>query len=223
MSALLETVAAPPAYSARAESRPLTAFSGDFFFTTYVGDALWFALGDFAGHGLNAAVMTAMVQEELENLIRSCGCSDPAEVVASLDQSIREVMPFNRFATLVVGRALPHGLVQLVNAGHCPPLVRRSSGVVEFVPSSGPVVGLAPAATWSQRALQLEEGDSVVLFSDGLMEAANASGEEFGLERIADVVTSQRGRIFLDPIFDAVKRFAGGMSDDATLLVVTRV
>ena len=98
-------------YAVRAVSRPATEFTGDFYLTAWQGEDLWFALGDFAGHGLQSAIQMAMVQEELERILSSCDGMRPSEVIAALNVSMRGVMPSNRFATLVVGYARPDGAI----------------------------------------------------------------------------------------------------------------
>ena len=103
-------------------------FTGDFWFTHAAGDRLWFALGDVAGKGLPAAIVMAMIQEELEHRITSCaraGC-DPATTMKRLDEFLKPLLPSNRFATAVIGWLDDDGSITLVNAGHCPPMIVRA-------------------------------------------------------------------------------------------------
>ena len=98
----ISTVAAPDVY---AVSIPARTFTGDFWFTHRTDDRLWFALGDVAGKGLPAALVMAMIQEELEQRINSCaraGC-DPATTMQRLHAFLRPLLPRNRFATVVIG------------------------------------------------------------------------------------------------------------------------
>lgn len=208
----------------RALARPATAFTGDFYFTSEFGATLWFAIGDFAGHGLPAAIHGQMVQEELDRAIRSCDCADPAEVVAITDRSIRAEIPFNRFATLVIGRADPDASLQLVNAGHCAPLLMRADGSVEWSDLRGPVVGIGPVLEWSTSRVALERGDTMLLYTDGVIETENASGEEFGPRRLREVVAGASNDDLLDTIESALVAFrSGAQQDDVTLLALTRV
>ncbi len=210
-------------YEVRAVSRPATAFTGDFFFSTEVDGALWFALGDFAGHGLRAAVFMAMVQEALEEAIHDCSSSDPAEVVAVVDAALREIIPFNRFATLVLGRALADGTIQLVNAGHCPPIIIRAGNDLTLVASNGPVVGIAPRPAWKQEVLILRRGERLLLYTDGVIEAVNEQDEEFGLPRLISMLDVLDGPSPIDSILDAAADHQGGsMIDDASLMLITR-
>jgi len=208
-------------FAVKALSRPATAFTGDFYFAVEVEGLLWFAVGDFAGHGLRAAVFMAMMQEELFRLIRSCSSADPAEVVASLDCALRGVIPFNRFATLVIGRELPDGSLQLVNAGHCFPFVVRSNGQLDMIGSHGPVVGLGPSPSWKQQSVRLATGERLVVYTDGLIEAESEDGSEFGAGRLGSLIGRLPHADVLDGVFDEVARFTNGrQEDDRTLFVL---
>jgi phosphoserine phosphatase RsbU/P len=204
----------------RAYSRPTEEFTGDFFFSFAVGDALWFGLGDFAGHGLRATIFMAMLQEVLEGAIRSCSSADPAEIVAELDRTLRAEVPYNRFATLVVGRSRAGGEVQLVNAGHCPPIF-LTRGRIELIGSHGPVVGILPGARWQQQTIRMSKGDRLALYSDGIVEAANERGDEFGTASVVSFLSRMAEETPLESILDAAAEFAGGeLTDDATIFLL---
>ena len=209
-------------FDARAVSRPATAFTGDFYFTARTPAGFWFAVGDFAGHGLRAAVFSAMIQEKLESLVRSRPCS-PEDVVAALDRMLRREIPGNRFASLVVGRAMSSGAVELVNAGHCPPIVARTNGEMELIGSHGPIVGLAPGPRWRPETGDLAPGDRVGLYTDGLIEAEDETGEPFGLDRLVALLRISPPETPLETFLSAASRFSGDrQSDDVTLFVLTR-
>jgi sigma-B regulation protein RsbU (phosphoserine phosphatase) len=210
------------AWGIRAISRPATAFTGDFYMASEIDGALWFALGDFAGHGLRAALFMSLVQEALEETIHACSSAEPAEVVATLDATLREELPSNRFATMVVGRAFDDGSVSVVNAGHCPPLVLRGASV-EPVASHGPIVGIVPRAAWKQQQLVLARGEKLFLFTDGILEARDGEDREFGLERVIAAASSIRGSVPIESVIDAAESFSGSkLVDDATVMLITR-
>lgn len=223
------TPAQPPAmridapFSVRAIARPATEFTGDFFYTSHVDGVFWFALGDFAGHGLEATIFMSMMQEMLEEQINACRYADPAEVVATLDRELRAHFPYNRFATLVLGRSFPDGTTHVVNAGHCPPFIARRDGSIDLVNSHGPVVGMLPAAAWRQQELHLEAGERLILYSDGLIEARNDSDEEFGVTRFLATIAEACRNTPLEEFFERAEEFSGRrLEDDATILVLER-
>lgn len=212
-----------------AVSRPARTFTGDFWFTHRAGDRLWFALGDVAGKGLSAALVMAMIQEELEERVMSCaraGC-DPATTMLRLHARLRPLLPPNRFATAVIGWLCDDGALTLVNAGHCPPLIVRAGGRIERIPSTGPVVGIIPASRWKSMSLVLAPGDTLLLYSDGVTESQSPDGMEFGTEGIERAlpipVQTRSARAMADIILSAVDKHTGGERvDDLTMLVVKR-
>jgi phosphoserine phosphatase RsbU/P len=217
--------AAPPApHNIYAISVPARTFTGDFWFTHRTDDRLWFALGDVAGKGLPAALVMAMIQEELDHRITSCaraGC-DPATTMQRLHAFLKPLLPSNRFATAVIGWLRDDGALTLVNAGHCPPILLRSDGQIEEIAASGPVVGIMPSSRWSSTTFSLAPGDHLILYSDGITETASPDGEEFGtggILRSLPALSCARG--VASAIHAAVSRHAAGARyDDLTLLVI---
>jgi serine phosphatase RsbU (regulator of sigma subunit) len=208
-------------YTLDAVSRPLTEFSGDFYFYSEVRGDLWFALGDFAGHGLSAAIYSAMIQEELARAIEACPFADPAEVVASLHSTLLPEFPFNRFASLVVGRMRPDNSLQLANAGHPHAVIRRSDGTIEVVDPHGPVVGLLPIGRWGQSEHVLRCGDRLLIHSDGLIEGTSAD-EEVGSARVWEWVRQSDPQALRDEVLQKFDSFtSGAQSDDVTVMVVS--
>jgi len=222
MSAVLAAVAAPDVH---AISIPARTFTGDFWFTRRTDDRLWFALGDVAGKGLPAALVMAMIQEELEQRINSCaraGCN-PATTMQRLHGFLRPLLPRNRFATAAIGWLRDDGLLTLVNGGHCPPLVLRADGRIDAIDSTGPVVGVLERSRWTAATLTLAEGDKLLLYSDGVVEATSPDGDEFGqrgIERALPAHHASAGAV-ATAIVDAVRRHANGArEDDLTVLVI---
>ena len=211
-------------------SRPARTFTGDFWFTHRMNDRLWFAIGDVAGKGLPAALVMAMIQEELEHRIASCartGC-DPATTVQRLHAFLRPLLPRNRFATMVIGWLRDDGTLRVVNAGHCPPLIVRAGGRLDPIPSTGPIVGVLESPQWHSATLTLAAGEHLLLYTDGVTEATSAgSDDEFGrhgIERALRTSENDSARMIAANVFEAVERHAGGMrSDDLTLMAVSKV
>lgn len=204
-----------------AVSVPARTFTGDFYFTHRAGDRLWFAVGDVAGKGINAAVVMAMIQEELEHRITSCatrGC-DPSTTVSRLHTFLRPLLPRNRFATVVIGWLRDDGTLMIANAGHCPPLIVRANGDIDEIGSTGPVAGILPAPRWQSKPHKLRSGDALVLYSDGVIEARANNGEELGVRGLRGLLQrmSSSARVMATRIIDAVKALA---DDDVTVVVL---
>jgi len=218
MSAALDLV---PDFDVHAVSIPARTFTGDFWLTHRAADRLWFAVGDVAGKGLPAALVMAMIQEELERRIASCarsGC-DPATTMLRLHAFLRPLLPSNRFATAVIGWLGDDGTLQIVNGGHCPPLIVRADGVIEEVGSTGPVVGILPIVCWRSATFALDPGDTLLLYTDGVVEATSAAGEEFGIFGIEHAIGGGSARQMAESVVRAVERH-GGREDDLTVLAI---
>jgi len=124
--------------------------------------------------------------------------------------------PANKFASAVIGYAADDGHLIVANAGHPSPIIVRRDGAVDLVDSTGPVVGILPAARWRSSIRLLGRGDTLVLYSDGVIEAESPDGGQFGMERL--IAAARTG-----DILGAVEEYeAGTRADDLTLVVVRR-
>lgn len=207
-------------------SRPAATFTGDFYFSHEGEASLLFAIGDVTGKGLSAAVYMAMIQEALEETLFRHSEAPLPLLVSALDVVFRREAPANRFASLVVGRLGRDGRIALTSAGHCPPLLAHRDGI-RTIGSHGTPVGLLPGQQWGQSVIELELGDTLFLYTDGLLEACSAEDEEYGLERIQRLVADHRQQAL--PVLQAtlladVKAHCGerGLSDDLTLYWIRR-
>jgi serine phosphatase RsbU (regulator of sigma subunit) len=137
--------------------------------------------------------------------------------------------PDNRFITFFFGSVDPAtGVITYSNAGHNPPLIVRAGGGCETLTAGGLMLGIMPIAPYQQGTAKMEKGDILVLFSDGVTEAANPQDEEFGEERLEHLVASLRDRPaqqIVDEIHAAVAAFTQGAppADDITVVVARRV
>ena len=217
-----------PIAEVTALSKPARTFTGDFYFTHRHRDRLWLAHGDVAGKGLPAAIVMAMIQEELEERIGSCALTacDPAATMQKLHEFLRSVMPSNKFATVVIGHLHDDGSLTLTNAGHCPPMIVRNDGTLQEIGSTGPVTGLLPISRWCSVNLKLERGESLLLYSDGLAEAPSPSDEEFGTARIRNFLRNKArasARAIGDGLLATLQAHTGGVrADDLTIVVLRR-
>jgi sigma-B regulation protein RsbU (phosphoserine phosphatase) len=216
-------------YETHAVSLPARSFTGDFYSAMSARDGgLVFALGDVAGKGLDAAVMMAMLQEQLELLVAERRDPRVADLVAAIHEVASEEMPSNKFATLVVGRLCNEGYVRMVNAGHAPPVILRADGAIETIGSTGPVVGLIRGSAWRVHDAMLAPGDSLILYSDGVTEAESPEEQELGVEGVRVALLGHEGAdaaTLVRHVLDAAVRHRGGapQADDTTVMVVRRV
>jgi sigma-B regulation protein RsbU (phosphoserine phosphatase) len=208
---------------------PLGAVGGDYCEVIALGDAsrgaqsLFFAVGDVAGKGVAASLLMM----HLSAIFRSLLSMDLslAEVVLRANRLFCESTGPAHYATLVCGRTTASG-VEICNAGHCPPILLLNHGT-ETVGSSGLPLGLFPGAEYTVAQYAPADGESIVLYSDGITEAENASGEDYQEDRLARLLRERfahEASAMADSVLHDLGQFRGThpASDDATLLVVRR-
>jgi serine phosphatase RsbU (regulator of sigma subunit) len=212
-----------PFFEAYGTSIACRAIGGDFFEYIDLPDGRFaFALGDVAGKGPPAALLTAVIQGLLA--AHAPSSPDPMTTIDRVNKGVVTRAIAARFATAFFGILAPDGTLAYCNAGHNPPYL-FSNGAVRTLGVGGMVLGLFDGATYEQEVVRLSPGDVIVLFSDGVSEAINAAGEEFGEDAIPGAVTPALGQppqAMLDALLAAVRRFADGtpMKDDVTAVVV---
>lgn len=208
---------------AAAASVPCRSIGGDFFdYIDQVGSSFGFTLGDVAGKGPPAALMSAMMQGMFA--AQAPAAEGPASAITRFNKALCRRGIEARFVTVLFGVLTPEGRLTYCNAGHNPPIVIGTRGV-RRLETGGPVVGLLEAAPYSQATEQLDTGDVIVLFSDGVSEAFNLAGEDFGEGRLLDVARGAGGassQALVDQIVAAVRAFTKGaaQSDDITVMVI---
>src|SRR5262245_52721196 len=185
---------------------------------------LWFAMGDVSGKGIAAALLMAHLNASFRSLIRTG--LPPEEIVARQNRLLLESDLPSHYATLVCGRAQGGGRVDLVNAGHCSPLVARA-GAVAPLPATGFPVGMVEDRRYEVTTLALDPGDTLLLYTDGLIEARNASDTEFGVPRVTALLErhhAQAPRALAAALLDDLRGFLGGAvaGDDLSLMVLRR-
>ena len=222
---LPQPVVTLPYLHAAATSLPCRAIGGDFFdYLIHIEPGFGFTVGDVAGKGPPAALLGAMMQGMFAFAAQAVYADNPASIVASINRALCERPVEARFVTLLFGVISPDGRLTYCNAGHNPPIVVARSGV-RRLDTGGPVLGLIESTTYDQEDVALEAGDTIVLFSDGVAEALNASNEEFGEERLQSLIAStgtEDAERLVQAIVDAVRQFSGGttQSDDITVMVI---
>jgi sigma-B regulation protein RsbU (phosphoserine phosphatase) len=212
-----------PHFDVAAASVPCRAIGGDFFDYFNLPDARFgFALGDVAGKGPPAALLTAMIQGVFSSQVATA--ASPAQLISSVNGSLIRRSIQNRFATVMYGALTPDGRLTYCNAGHNPPVLLRRDRV-QRLETGGLILGLFPEAGYDEETLELEPGDVLVIFSDGVTEAFNAAGEEFGEPRLLDCLQTNRDcepAELLQKLLATVQQFtaSAAQSDDVTALVL---
>lgn len=220
---LPEALQSGPHFDVAAASLPCRSIGGDFFDYFNLPDGHFaFTLGDVAGKGPPAALLTAMIQGAFAAQVTSV--SSPAALMAHVNRTLIRRAIQSRFATVIYGILAPDGRLTYSNAGHNPPVLLSRNGV-KRLETGGLILGLFPQATYEEETLELEDGDRLIVFSDGVTEAVNAAGDEFGEERLLPFLQSQREctpEAMLDQLLAKVREFAASaaQNDDVTALVL---
>ena len=208
---------------AAAASIPCRSIGGDFFdYLDESKDSFGFTLGDVAGKGPPAALMSALMQGMFAS--HALSSAGPAAAVAHMNKALCRRGLESRFVTLMFGMMSPDGRLVYCNAGHNPPMIIGRTGV-RRLEAGGPVVGLLEFAPYEQDEVQLSPGDTVVVFSDGVSEAMSSEGEEFGDPRLQAAIegaTDQSAEALVDRLVSAVRLFTRGaaQSDDITAMII---
>jgi sigma-B regulation protein RsbU (phosphoserine phosphatase) len=215
-----------PGWSVWGASRPANTVGGDLVdYIEVDGFRHGIALGDVAGKGLGAALLSAKLQATLRALIPQASSLD--ELADRVNTIFHRDGLDNRFATLFYAE-LEHdsGQVRYVNAGHNPALLIRKTSIERLEASSFPL-GMLPEASYEEATTFIDPGDVIVTYSDGLTEATSPAGEEFGIERTEQLVRPLVGQ---DPetigtaLLANVDQFLEDVraSDDLSLVVIVR-
>ena len=209
-------------YEIAAAAAPSRTVGGDFFDYLDLDDGcVGFTLGDVAGKGPSAALLAVAALNNFAALAPVCG--NPADLMSRVNGALLRRAVEARFATMFYAVATPEGALRYCNAGQDPPIVvSRDSD--QWLETGGSVLGLFPDVPYAAGGVMLRPGDLVVLYSDGITEARNVAGEEFGRERLLEVVRDCRGtdaQTTRDRILAEVRRFSAGavQYDDITVLV----
>ena len=207
---------------------PAEVVGGDYYDIIPVEDGCWLAIGDVAGHGLSAGVIMLMIQSAVQSLVRLSPRANPKDLVCALNsalyENIRNRMKQDEHVTFCLARYSPDGRVVFAGA-HENILICRANGQCDSVPPNGVWLGILEdiSTVTPETALQLGPGDLMLMFSDGVIEAADGERKRFGFDRLRELLIANRERSpqeVRDTIVDAVVRWGGRPNDDVTLLVV---
>jgi sigma-B regulation protein RsbU (phosphoserine phosphatase) len=216
-----------PGYEFQGISFPCYEIGGDYYdFIQRDDGRLVIALGDVSGKGTAAALLMSSLHAAIH---AQTGSHDTiVETISAVNKYLAENIPPNRFVTLFYAELDPEsGALSFLNAGHNPPLIVHAAGTVEQLASGGLPLGIRANADYREGRTHMQLGDVLVIYSDGVTEAASPTGEEFGPTRLYEVVSrnvdaSAAG--IRDRIESALTKFSQGTkaADDITLVIVKR-
>jgi sigma-B regulation protein RsbU (phosphoserine phosphatase) len=204
--------------------QPATTVGGDYIAAFKIDDnQAALCVADISGKGLPAALLMANFQATLKSLISQR--VSPAEVSTQLNEVLYANIPLHKFVTAFYAVVnIPERTLTFTNAGHNPPLLVRSDGECVRLDAGGSVLGAFPNLSFTQEQIELRDGDRLALFTDGLTEACDASGEQFGEHQLIQLLLDHRNLSVTDlkqTLFGAVEQFCGyRFRDDAALMVV---
>jgi phosphoserine phosphatase RsbU/P len=208
-------------------SFPCYEIGGDYYdFIQREDGKLIVALGDVSGKGTAAALLMSSLHAAIH--AQASTHDSIAETIGAVNRYLVESIPPNRFVTLFYAELDPRkGALTFLNAGHNPPLIVHAGGTMEQLAAGGLPLGIMSDAEFREGRTQLLPGDVLVVYSDGVSEAVNPQGEEFGPTRLYEVVArnldaSASG--LRDRIESALTKFCQGTpaADDITLVIVKR-
>jgi serine phosphatase RsbU (regulator of sigma subunit) len=200
--------------------------SGDFTTFSQEGSRVLAVLGDIAGKGVAAGMWFT----HLAGLLQSCRRPDfsPSAIASEINRHLCYLQPVAPFVTALIAQMdCDRGVLTYCNAGHFPPVLFRRDGDVQLLETGGPLLGALNGAEFQSGELTLEPGDTLVVYSDGVVECRNPEGEEFGLDRLIAALPrakqqSAHGTLMM--LLATVQEFANGcpMGDDMSLTLIQR-
>lgn len=215
-------------YEFAAHNLPCRTVGGDYYdFLPYSDGRLALIIGDVSGKGMPAALMMSSLQARVEMLLETQ--PDPASAVGILNRNLAARCPLGRFITFFYALLDPaSGSLTYSNAGHNYPILLRANGTVERLAAGGGIVlGLLPSARYELNHVQLQKGDLLALYSDGVTEASDSSGQEFGEQGLVDFLVRHRSEAaaeIISGLVQHVRNWSGSNSfaDDFTIVLMRR-
>jgi phosphoserine phosphatase RsbU/P len=204
--------------------QPATTVGGDYIAAFNIDDEhAALCVADVVGKGLPAALLMSNFQAALKSL--ASDHPSPADVSTRLNELLYANIPLHKFITAFYAVVtIADRTLTFTNAGHNPPLLMRQNGECVRLEAGGSVLGAFPKTPFADAQVQLEHGDRLLLFTDGLTEAIDESGEQFGEQRLIELLLEHKEKCVADlneVIFNAAGRFcANTFHDDAALMVI---
>src|ERR687893_648313 len=222
---LPKTLPELPSYDVAAYYQPAREVGGDFYDFLQLPDGrLGLFVGDVSGKGVPAAIVMAITR----TLLRSAyHLGSPGEILKQVNDSLLPDIPPNMFVTCLAALLDSRtGRLQYANAGHDLPYLRHAAGVSKLQ-ATGMPLGLMPDMSYEEKEITLQPGESILLYSDGLVEAHSPQREMFGFPRMQRYVGEHpEGAALIDSLLSELAHFTGvewEQEDDITLLTLQRL
>jgi len=208
-----------------ARMQPAKIIAGDYYgFIELSEREMAIIIADVAGKGVAAGLLMPSIEVALRMEARKT--PGTGDLLYTFNNVVHQITGGRRFISLFYGKLCHHSQsLQYTNAGHNPPLLIRATEDPIQLAEGGPVLGILPNADYRNDTVSLRKGDVLVFFTDGVVEAENAEGEEYSASRLANLVRSKlsaRANELIDEIFASVAEFRGPVAqhDDMTAVVV---
>jgi phosphoserine phosphatase RsbU/P len=214
-------------YEIAGMTQPVRYVGGDYYNVVRISETQTvLCIGDVSGKGMPAALLMSSLQAALKPLMWDC--RSPRELCRRLNRILCEIAPVGKFVSFfyAVLDSQDNSLTYC-NAGHNPPILVRANGTASELNAAGAVLGQFPDWVYEQSDLQLQPGDTLMMFTDGLVEACDQDNEPFGEERLIEIAREHRGsgaEALKGRLMQAASEHcAGHFQDDASMIVLRAV
>ena len=207
-------------------NRPCRTVGGDYYDFALEEGRLLLALGDVSGKGTGAALLMTVLRAAVRGHWTERRLADG---VARINRTVCQNVPSSKYVTFFLAAVEPAtGRLSFVNAGHNPPLLVRSDGSLHKLEDGGLVLGMFENIVYDEGSVRMEPGDTLLIYSDGVTETWSPEGDEFGEEKLADLLTRCRtlgAEALQDAVLREIEAFEEGAraTDDRTLVVLKRI
>ncbi len=215
-----------PGWRVCARMVPAAGVGGDIYDFLKLGDRGLIVVADAAGKSFYGMVHLSMIRSHLR--AAAPGCGGPASVATELNKRAWDALqPYSYVALVIVEVQMGNSVARYVNCGHYPPLlVRAAGGDPQALATGDPIIGARKGHEYHEGQVELQPGDAIVVYTDGLVEARNRRGELFGEARVRQVLAEMRGRgpeEICQRLLEAASQWASGhLVDDCTVVVIAK-
>jgi len=225
-SLIPHTFPSSPRFEVYGFSIPAKGVGGDYYdYIDFGNDKIVLTMFDVSGKGVPAALIMVMIRSILRTIATLN--DDTKDVMAKLNNTIASEIVEDRYATgFYLLFDAEKGIMSYTNAGHCPMILyRASTDEFEFLDTEGMPIGIMSGVEYGQNYTVVEKGDIAILYTDGITEAMNSKHEEFGFERLKEVIRERKresSKEICNRILEAINLFVGSapQHDDETILVL---